>query len=561
MVDALFHFHCSAGTRAGGASAVARCNYVVRAYEYDDSKGGRDKLSCAGSGNMPAWAEGWDGPFAAKQSAVAFRFWLSLELYERKNALLFKELEFSLPARLTMAQQVALVRVFAAAITQVPGGALPYCFAMHAGHGLNPHVHMLVCQRVNDGLERDPQTFFSRAAVRGANPVLGGARKCRLWDRRDHVSLLRKAWESHVNLALESAGLHERVDCRSYADRGIERTPTRHVGRGRFAQAQRLENEKIVELNEVREEIARLELLLAAADASNANVTAGESDLEVSASATLLQHERTIEAKRAVHSLEPTQPSAHSPFAGPDAAGSMQCADPPICNDTQQRRFDDASGSLESDLLGDKERSTRMSGSRRSAQVIGTMNEQELEGMLREIDVERGACLTNLRRLRAAPPRVAAVEIERARAALGPLRQRALARRKDHQKAVSNLETSKSNFIRNWLGWRSSERIRLAAIEAASREAYVAACKAFEHCRAVASKTATLEQQQDDLKRLTAELELLADVERLAANRRVELMQEAEQVHACEERFSKLSDDTIESQEEAEVFASHLRER
>ena len=76
------------------------------------------------------------------------------------------------------------------------------------------------------------------------------------------IEAIRQEWERIGNRALEQAGIAERIDCRSYVDRGIDREATVHLGpvaagmersgegsdlgdRNREAQARNAERERI----------------------------------------------------------------------------------------------------------------------------------------------------------------------------------------------------------------------------------------------------------------------------------------------------------------------------
>ena len=50
------------------------------------------------------------------------------------------------------------------------------------------------------------------------------------WNSEEQLREWRKAWEVAVNQALEKAGRPERVDCRSFEERGIDEQPTIHEG-------------------------------------------------------------------------------------------------------------------------------------------------------------------------------------------------------------------------------------------------------------------------------------------------------------------------------------------
>ncbi len=50
------------------------------------------------------------------------------------------------------------------------------------------------------------------------------------WDDKDMVITWRARWAEKANIALEKAGFDERIDHRSYAERGIDKVPTIHEG-------------------------------------------------------------------------------------------------------------------------------------------------------------------------------------------------------------------------------------------------------------------------------------------------------------------------------------------
>ena len=94
---------------------------------------------------------------------------------------------------------------------------LPYTLALHRGGGENPHGHLMVSERKNDGITRSAETWFKRANSK--NSHRGGARKTRSLQGKRWLIQTRKAWERAANRALENAGREERIDCRSLADR------------------------------------------------------------------------------------------------------------------------------------------------------------------------------------------------------------------------------------------------------------------------------------------------------------------------------------------------------
>ena len=202
---AIYHAHVSSGSRSGGQSGAAKVAYVLRRGKY----AGRYDLVVSGYGNLPEWAGG--DPCALFAAA---------DLYERANGRLFVEVEVALPNEMTESQRHELVRAIAAAVT-APG--LPFTYSIHAGRPkspgepANPHGHILLSERVNDGIERDAAQWFRRANRK--DPGAGGAAKYRGMKDVSWVGDTRKVIEHLINAHLERAQVAERVTAESHATR------------------------------------------------------------------------------------------------------------------------------------------------------------------------------------------------------------------------------------------------------------------------------------------------------------------------------------------------------
>ena len=252
---AIYHFNARSGTRSSGHSARAAAAYIQREAEYGRDRATADELLYTESGHMPAWAD-----------ADPTSYWDAADLHERANGRLFKRLEFALPTALSADEQRELAVGFAHHVTD--GEQLPYTLAIHAGEGTNPHCHLLISERTNDGLERSPEQWFRR--YNAAEPEQGGARKTTALRPRAWLMETRAAWAEQANQALAEAGYELRIDHRSYAEQGIERLPGLHLGptvremeaRGieteRGAEVRRRErvNEQLLELTTAKEELA-----------------------------------------------------------------------------------------------------------------------------------------------------------------------------------------------------------------------------------------------------------------------------------------------------------------
>ena len=116
-------------------------------------------------GNMPKWAE--HNPIT---------FWQSADLLRAKNGSTYREYEIALPREMNQEQRLELVEEF---IQSEIGSKYPYQFAIHNPKAMDgndqPHVHLMFNERLQDGIERDPEQYFKR--YNSKNPERGGAKK------------------------------------------------------------------------------------------------------------------------------------------------------------------------------------------------------------------------------------------------------------------------------------------------------------------------------------------------------------------------------------------------
>ena len=84
-------------------------------------------------------------------------------------------------------------------------------------------VYMTSSEAEQQGYERVSKNPKSTRYGR-QNPI------CAEWNSEEQILQWRKAWENVINNALERKSLVERVDCRSFAECGIDEQPTIHEG-------------------------------------------------------------------------------------------------------------------------------------------------------------------------------------------------------------------------------------------------------------------------------------------------------------------------------------------
>ena len=226
---AIYHLRVSTGSRGGGQSAAAKWDYIHREGRYRRDPG---EVVHAEQGNLPVWARG--DPRA---------YWAAADAHERANGRLFREVEFALPNELDGEQQARLARRFAEELAAPAGERLPWALAIHRGRSReagkpdNPHCHLVLSERINDGIERGPERWFKRYNAR--SPERGGARKSSATRPRSWLEGMRERWAELANEALERAGHGgARIDART-----LEEQREEALERGREEEAERLDRE------------------------------------------------------------------------------------------------------------------------------------------------------------------------------------------------------------------------------------------------------------------------------------------------------------------------------
>ena len=214
---AIYHLRVRTASRAKGQSARAACAYIERSAEYGRDAEEAAELVYTESGHMPGWANAEVG---------AASYWDAADLYERSNGRLYKSMDFALPLALDAEQQQDLAVTFAHHLTDAE--QLPYTLAIHAGKGANPHCHLMISERGNDGLERSAEHWFKR--YNAAEPEAGGARKSTALKPHAWLEETRAMWAEQTNAALKEAGRELEIDHRSLEAQGIERVPGIHLG-------------------------------------------------------------------------------------------------------------------------------------------------------------------------------------------------------------------------------------------------------------------------------------------------------------------------------------------
>lgn len=159
--------------------------------------------------------------------------WKASDKYERHNGSTFKGYTISLPNVLSIDQLIEL----AWAEAELLAGTKPFHFALHMPYSslqeeLNPHVHITICERLPDGIDRSPDLMFRR--YNPAHPERGGCRKdsggMNRLQLRDNVIAQRKDVAGLMNEHLALHGHDVWVDHRSLKEQGKSRSPEKYLG-------------------------------------------------------------------------------------------------------------------------------------------------------------------------------------------------------------------------------------------------------------------------------------------------------------------------------------------
>lgn len=192
---------------------LAHAKYIMREDKYAKRADKLEKLESIGHGNMPSWAK--------KNPKF---LWEMADEHERKNGSVYREHIIALPREMTAEQRLELVQDW---IKQEIGDKHPYSYAIHNPLAMDgkeqPHCHLMICERMLDGIDRGADQFFKR--YNSKDPTKGGAKKANTGldhaTRKEQIKQQRERWGQLCNKHLERMGSRERVDMRNYKERGV----------------------------------------------------------------------------------------------------------------------------------------------------------------------------------------------------------------------------------------------------------------------------------------------------------------------------------------------------
>ena len=166
--------------------------------------------------------------------------WNAVEKVEKSaNSQLARELDIALPVEFTMEQNISLVREYVNKTFVEQGMCADIAIHDKKSEPPNPHFHIMLTMRpINEngkwGSKQKKKYIFDNDGNKIYDPIKRQY-KCHSipstdWNNRENADIWRKAWGDMVNAEAERLGFDFRIDRRTYAEQGIEKIPTVHLG-------------------------------------------------------------------------------------------------------------------------------------------------------------------------------------------------------------------------------------------------------------------------------------------------------------------------------------------
>ncbi len=220
---AIYHLSTKPVSRSSGRSAVAsaayRCAVLLTnhrdglVHDFTRKEGVEHKEIVLPDGLSADWA--------LDRSAL----WNAAEFAERrKDARVAREFEIALPHELSPEARLKAARAFARDLANRYGAAVDFAIHSPSEHGddRNYHAHVLMTTRQVGRTGLREKTYLEHKNAR----LLAHGMATTDMQLRD----IRQAWEGIANRQLQREGLDVRIDHRSHMGRGLELSPTEHMG-------------------------------------------------------------------------------------------------------------------------------------------------------------------------------------------------------------------------------------------------------------------------------------------------------------------------------------------
>ena len=231
---AIFHMSFQNISAGKGRSAIASAAYRSGEKLFD-KKEGRHYLYARSimpesfiltPKNAPEWASDRE------------QLWNEVEKKDRKsNSRYAKEFNVALPVELSESEQKELLTKYVQENFVDEGMVADV--AIHRDHPDNPHAHVMLTNRPfnSDGTwgikskkqyildENGNKTYTGTSKYPKSRKILMVN-----WDKKEKIIEWRHNWAVSVNQVLEQKNIPDRISEKSFADQGIDDTPTQHEG-------------------------------------------------------------------------------------------------------------------------------------------------------------------------------------------------------------------------------------------------------------------------------------------------------------------------------------------
>lgn len=263
MLMAIYHLHCKVFSRSKGQTAIPAAAYRSGTKLEDHELG---TVSDYTKKKGIAFSEIALPSNAPKEYADREVLWNAVQEVEKsKDAQLCREFEIALPKELSLDEQIDLVRTFAKSL--VSEGMIAD-YSIHDKNDGNPHVHILTTMRRIDDNGKwmakqrkvysldesgnripviDPKTGKQKVESSGRKVWKREPLLTNDWNKKEKLVEWRKRWSDICNEAIDkkNALIEEEnlavnlyaqqeaishIDHRSYAEQGVNKTPTIHEG-------------------------------------------------------------------------------------------------------------------------------------------------------------------------------------------------------------------------------------------------------------------------------------------------------------------------------------------
>ncbi|OCJ34447.1 Ti-type conjugative transfer relaxase TraA [Agrobacterium tumefaciens] len=220
---AIYHLSTKPVSRSSGRSAVASAAYRCAVLLVNQRDGlVHDFTRKEGVEHSEiVLPQGVSADWALDRSAL----WNAAEFAEkRKDARVAREFEIALPHELSTEGRLKAARAFAQDLANRYGAAVDFAIHSPSEHGdiRNYHAHVLMTTRQVGKAGLGEKTCLEHKNAR----LLANGMATTDMQLRD----IRQSWEGIANRQLQREGLDVRIDHRSHAERGLELSPTEHMG-------------------------------------------------------------------------------------------------------------------------------------------------------------------------------------------------------------------------------------------------------------------------------------------------------------------------------------------